>query len=326
MGKAKRRRLRRKKRKANPASLRSAAPSKGRGSRGYSLLPMEGGAPKGRRLDGESGIPDTKPSPRGEGCDTRMPFSPYCHFERKREIFFVRGQAKDVRIAASGKHRASSESEGRCFMQTALRKKTETGNEKDPSAALGMTKRGNASFHSFPFLFNLLRKPTPPRCARQPLPREGACVDTPSFLWKGGECRLTDFPQRRLTIRECRFPHIVISSESEKIFFVCGQAKDVRIAASGKHRASSESEGRCFMQTALRKKTETGNEKDPSAALGMTKRGNASFHSFPFLFNLLRKPTPPRCARQPLPREGLAWTLPSSYGEGYETGMDLSST
>ena len=79
----------------------------------------------------------------------RMPLSPYCHFERKREIFFVRGQAKDVRIAASWKHRASSESEGRCFMQTALRKKTETGNEKDPSAALGMTKRGNASFHSF---------------------------------------------------------------------------------------------------------------------------------------------------------------------------------
>ena len=50
---------------ANPASLRSAAPSKGRGSRGHSLLPMEGGAPKGRRLDEESAIPDTKPSPRG---------------------------------------------------------------------------------------------------------------------------------------------------------------------------------------------------------------------------------------------------------------------
>ena len=41
---------------ANPASLRSSAPSKGRGSRGHSLLPMEGGAPKGRRLDGESGM------------------------------------------------------------------------------------------------------------------------------------------------------------------------------------------------------------------------------------------------------------------------------
>ena len=36
------------KNKATPASLRSAAPSKGRGSRGHSLLPLEGGAPKGR--------------------------------------------------------------------------------------------------------------------------------------------------------------------------------------------------------------------------------------------------------------------------------------
>ena len=44
------------KKKANPASLRSAAPSKGRGLRGYSLLPMEGGAPKGRRLDGDGGM------------------------------------------------------------------------------------------------------------------------------------------------------------------------------------------------------------------------------------------------------------------------------
>ena len=44
------------KKEANPASLRSAAPSKGRGSRGHSLLPMEGGAPKGRRLDGGNGM------------------------------------------------------------------------------------------------------------------------------------------------------------------------------------------------------------------------------------------------------------------------------
>ena len=44
------------KKEANPVSLCSAAPSKGRGSRGHSLLPMEGGAPKGRRLDGESGM------------------------------------------------------------------------------------------------------------------------------------------------------------------------------------------------------------------------------------------------------------------------------
>ena len=47
---------RRRKKEANPASLCSAAPSKGRGSRGHSLLPMEGGAPKGRRLEGGSGM------------------------------------------------------------------------------------------------------------------------------------------------------------------------------------------------------------------------------------------------------------------------------
>ena len=41
---------------ANPASLRSAAPSKGRGSSGHSLLPMEGGTPKGQRLDGDGGV------------------------------------------------------------------------------------------------------------------------------------------------------------------------------------------------------------------------------------------------------------------------------
>ena len=37
--------------------------------------------------------------------DTRMPLPRIRHFERKREIFFVRGKAKDVRGTASGKHR-----------------------------------------------------------------------------------------------------------------------------------------------------------------------------------------------------------------------------
>ena len=80
---------------ANPASLRSAAPSKGRGSRGHSLLPMEGGAPKGRRLDGGSGMKKSGKDRlkcvvyestlstatrslflNGEGCDTRETLSP----------------------------------------------------------------------------------------------------------------------------------------------------------------------------------------------------------------------------------------------------------
>jgi len=44
------------------------------------------------------------------------------------------------------------------------------------------------------------RKPTPPRCAQQPLPREGARVDAPSFLWKevprrGGGWRGKRYPR-----------------------------------------------------------------------------------------------------------------------------------
>ena len=70
---------------------------------------------------------------------------------------------------------------------------------------------------------------------------------------------------------------------------------------------------------------EKGNGKR-KRSLGCARDDETRERLFPFLFNLLRKPTPPRCARQPLPREGLAWTLPSSYGEGYETGMALSST
>ncbi len=153
-----------------------------------------------------------------------MPLSPYCHFERKREIFFVRGQAKDVRIAASGKHRAPSESEGRCFMQTALRRKTETGNEKDPSAALGMTKRGNASLHSFS---TCCGSQPPPRCARHLLPGKEARVDSPSFLWKGPPHRLPTkkaYDTRMPLSPYCHF------ERKREIFFVCGQAKDVRIA------------------------------------------------------------------------------------------------
>ena len=123
-----------------------------------------------------------------------------------------------------------------------------------------------------------------------------------------------------LRYENAAFPHCHFERKRE-IFFVRGQAKDVRIAASWKHRASSESEGRCFMQTALRKKTEEGNEKDPSAALGMTKRGNASFHFFSTCCG-----SQPRLAAlgSPFQGKGLAWTLPLSYGEGCDTRIPLS--
>ena len=71
---------------------------------------------------------------------------------------------------------------------------------------------------------------------------------------------------------------IVISSESEKSFSFAvknrGEERD-----HGKHRTLCGVESRCFMQTALRRKTETANEKDPSTALGMTIRERAVSHS-----------------------------------------------
>ena len=111
------------KKEANPASLRSAAPSKGRGSRGCSLLPMEGGALKGRRLDGGSGMKE------------------------------------------------SEEDRHKCVVYENTRAPL-----RGPPSPMGKAKRRG--------LRRPKRKPTPPRYARQPLPREGACVDTPAFLWK----------------------------------------------------------------------------------------------------------------------------------------------
>ena len=109
--------------------------------------------------------------------DTRMPLPRIRHFERKREIFFVRGKAQDVRGTTSGKHRTPCAPEERCFMQTDSRMKQKMANEKDPSAALGMTKRGNASR---PFLFNPEQKPISAPSGHL-LPEEGGRYENAAF-------------------------------------------------------------------------------------------------------------------------------------------------
>ena len=188
------------KKKANPASLRSAAPSKGRGSRGHSLLPMEGGAPKGRRLDGGSGMKKSEgdrlkcainkstlstagavPLPQGGRLRNEDAVFPILSFRAKaRNLFRLR----------SGKGcEDSGEREAPCFQRIgrtvfhadSITKENGNGKRK---RSLGCARDDETRERLFPFLFNLLRKPTPPRCGRQPLPREGARVYTPSFLWK----------------------------------------------------------------------------------------------------------------------------------------------
>ena len=169
------------KKEANPASLRSAAPSKGRGSRGRSLLPMEGGAPKGRRLDGESGIPDTKPSPLGEGLRYENAAFPILSFRAKARNLFRSRSGKGCEDSGERETPCSQRIGRTVFHADSITKENGNGKRK---RSLGCARDDETRERLFPFLFNLLRKPTPPRCARQPLPREGARVDTPSFLWK----------------------------------------------------------------------------------------------------------------------------------------------
>ena len=156
-------------------------------------------------------------------------------------------------------------------MQTALRRKTETGNEKDPSAALGMTKRGNVSpfFHSAREA-NLRPFGAPPSKGR----RENAAGIGLPFLAH----RLRGVPLRGKE-KECRSSHRHFERKRE-IFSVPFShdpfAKPLRGSTASAFPRYGVS--RFLLSNTLRL---TANEKDPSAALGMTKRGNVSpfFHS-----------------------------------------------
>ena len=183
--------------------------------------------------------------------DTRIPLPCICYFERKREIFFVRGKTKAVRGTASGKHPAPCAPKKRCFMQTAPRRKKNTANEKDPSAPLGMTIRETA-FLIFPFIPR--REPTSAPSGHL-LPREGGRI-----------------PLHRLLIQmafgtRMPLPRIRHFERKREIFFVRGKAKAVRGTASGEHPAPCAPEERCFMQTDSRMKQKMANEKN----LGCTR-------------------------------------------------------
>ena len=109
-------------------------------------------------------------------------------------------------------------------MQTALRRKTETGNEKDPSAALGMTKRERHISHSFSLRygsqFTPLRKPTSAPSGHL-LPKEGG--------------RIPFSPHRHF-------------ERKREIFFVCDGSGKVRTADNGKHHTPSDKGSWCFIR------------------------------------------------------------------------------
>ena len=121
------------------------------------------------------------PFPNGEGLRYENAAFPILSFRAKaRNLFRLR----------SGKGcEDSGELEAPCFQRIgrtvfhadSITKENGNGKRK---RSLGCARDDETRKRLFPFLFNLLRKPTPPRCARQPLPREGARVVIPSFLWK----------------------------------------------------------------------------------------------------------------------------------------------
>ena len=161
-------------------------------------------------------------------------------------------------------------------MQTALRKKTETGNEKDPSAALGMTKRGNASFHSFSTC-----------CGSQP---RLAALGSP-FQGKGLAWTL---PPSRGRGENAAFPILSFRAKARNLF---------RLRSGKGCEDSGEREAPCFPQIgrtvfhadSITKENGNGKRK---RSLGCARDDETRERLFPFLFNLLRKPTPPRCARR----------------------------
>ena len=128
-------------------------------------------------------------------------------------------------------------------MQTALRRKTETGNEKDPSATLGMTKRGKTSSHFVSFRCEPTSAPS-----GHLLPEEGGRM--PASLHR-------HFERKR------------------EIFFVPFSHDPFAKPFRGSTASALPRYGvsRSLLSNTLRL---TANKKDPSAALGMTKRGNVS--------------------------------------------------
>ena len=192
---------------------------------------MPASAPLGHLLPREGGRIPIHRLLMKKAFDTRIPLPRIHHFERKRDIFFVRGKAKDVRGTASGKHRTPCAPQKRCFMQTVPHRKRNTANEKDPSAALGMTIREYRSPHDF-----------------HPTAIPTSAPSGHLLPWEGGR-----MPPQRLLMQKAfdmriPLPRIRHFERKREIFFVRGKAKDVRGTGNRKPSAPCAPKKRCFMQ------------------------------------------------------------------------------
>ena len=180
-----------------------------------------------------------------------MPASLHRHFERMREIFFVPFSHDPFAKPFRGSTASVLPRYGvsRSLLSNTLRL---TANEKDPSTALGMTKRGKTSSHFFSSRYE--SQPPPP--SGHLLPEEGGSMP-PHRL-----------PMKKAYDTRIPLPHIRHFERTREIFFVCGEAKAARGAVNGKHRASCDWGGRCFMQELYEGKRKRETKKIPRLRSG----------------------------------------------------------
>ena len=156
-------------------------------------------------------------TPHEDGFRYENAASPHSSFRAKARNLFRSRQGKGCERSGKRETPCSLRPQKRYFMQTAPHRKMNTANEKDPSAALGMTIREYRLSAQLSVL-----------CESQPPPLWGT-----SFHGKEGECR---------------FARIRHFERKREIFFVRGKTKAVRGTASGKHPAPCAPQKRCFMQ------------------------------------------------------------------------------
>ena len=170
IGKAKKRRLRRKK-GSQPRLAALISPFQGKGL-AWSFPPSRG---------------------RGENAASQTSHEEGLRYENAVfPILSFRAKARNLFRLRSGKGcEDSGELEAPCFQRIgrtvfhadSITKENGNGKRK---RSLGCARDDETRKRLFPFLFNLLRKPTPPRCARQPLLKEGAHADNSLLPMEGG--------------------------------------------------------------------------------------------------------------------------------------------
>ena len=203
----------------------------------------------GRRENADSQTPHT------DGFRYENAASQHSSFRAKARNLFRSRQDKGCERNGKRETPYSLRPPKRCFMQTVPRRKENTANEKDPSAALGMTIRDNAPPTRLSVLCDANLRPfgAPPSIGR----RENAASRAPH--------------EDGFRYENAASPHSSFRAKARNLFRSRSR-KDVRGAGNGKPSAPCAPKKRCFMQTAPRRKKNTANEKDPSAALGITIR------------------------------------------------------